>query len=432
MTTAGLDLLDGGDPVPDPGPRRAPRRRSRLSTSDLFAEALAGMLQRPGRAALTALGTVLGVAAFVAVVGLTGTAGGQISKRFTALAATTVTVEDTGGTGSDSAEDLAPDSFPRDADSRVAAIDGVSAAGVWWTVDDQGKIPVTGLPIPGARDPGGMPIVAASPGMLRAARASVREGRLYDEFHDSRAERVVLLGAAAAEQLGIASLTGQPAIFIGGTPYTVVGIVKDVARETDLLFSVIVPRGTAERFLGQPGADRRPTMLVETRPGAVAVVGAQLAVALRPDAPELFKVITPPDPTQLRDQVSSDLGVLFLLLAGVCLVIGAVGIANTTMVAVLERVPEIGLRRALGARPRHIAGQFLVESAAAGTAGGLVGTSLGVIVVVLVALARQWTAVLAPAAVLPAPFIGTIIGVLAGLYPAVKAARIEPVEALRR
>src|SRR6185295_5571265 len=127
----------------------------------------------------------------------------------------------------------------------------------------------------------------------------------------------------------------------------------------------------------------RASMLIETRLGAAQVVAERAAATLRPERPELFKVAAPADPRQLRSGVTGDLNSLFLLLAAISLVIGAVGIANTTLVAVLERVNEIGLRRALGARPRHIALQFLAESAALGLLGGLIGTSGGVALTVL-------------------------------------------------
>jgi putative ABC transport system permease protein len=123
---------------------------------------------------------------------------------------------------------------------------------------------------------------------------------------------------------------------------------------------------------------------------------------------------------------------LFLFLAAISLVIGAVGIANTTFVGVIERTAEIGLRRSFGARPRHVAAQFLAESAVLGTLGGLVGTSLGVGTVLLIAIINDWTAILHPLTVGPAPLVGTVVGLAAGLYPALRAARIEPADALRR
>ena len=140
---------------------------------------------------------------------------------------------------------------------------------------------------------------------------------------------------------------------------------------------------------------------------------------------------SPPNPQNLQSEVTGDLASLFLVLALISLLIGAVGIANTTLVAVLERTEEIGLRRALGARPRHIAAQFLAEAAMLGTLGGLVGSCIGTAVVVISAAAKDWTAVLNPAYTLPAPLIGTVVGVLAGAYPALRAARTSPLAALR-
>lgn len=403
------------------------RGGSRLRVRDLLGEAAAGMLQRPGRTAMTALGTLLGVGAFVAVLGLTATAGGQIDERFTALVATEVTVEDNGG--ADPA--LVPNAFPADADQRIHAIDGVVHGGVWWPIRSPRPL-VSAVPLPGRRQAQEIDVRAASPGALPALRPTLAQGRLYDTFHDDRAEQVAVLGAAAAAQLGIDNLAVGPAIIIDDVPFTVVGIISDVQRQPEVLFQVMVPRRTAEALWGPPDVSERARMLIDTRIGAAQIVAEQAPLALRPDAPELFTPIPPPDPRALREGVAGDLAVLFLLLATVSLVIGAVGIANTTMVAVLERVAEIGLRRALGARPRHIATQFLAESAATGTIGGLLGTSLGVLTVIAVSLARQWTPLLEPATTLPAPLIGTLVGLLAGTYPALHAARVQPIDALRR
>src|SRR5205807_3235379 len=168
---------------------------------------------------------------------------------------------------------------------------------------------------------------------------------------------------------------------------------------------------TAQREFGLTGP---ASVQVETRIGAASVIAGQLPLALNPADPKVLKVAAPPEPRRVRAGVQSDLNVLFLLLGGVSLLVGAIGIANVTLVSVLERVGEIGLRRALGAARRHIAGQFLLESTALGLVGGVMGAAIGTLVVVAVAATRTWTPVLEPWLPLGAPFIGGFVGLPAG------------------
>jgi macrolide transport system ATP-binding/permease protein len=398
----------------------------RLSPRDLLREAAAGLFARPGRVALTVLGTVIGVGALVATLGLSKTAGNQIVGRFSEVAATDVVVTPVPGAvgGASAAE-----AIPWDAEARMKRLNGVAEAGTLADVDVRGEL-VRSVPV---NDPLGqveiqLPVKAASPGLWRAARAELASGRFPDAGHSARAHRTVVLGRNAARRLGITSLDQQPAIFIGDRLYQVSGLVRSVERQPTLLGSITIPNGTARREFGL----RAPAAVqVETEIGAVEVVVRQAPRALSPANPALLRVASPPDPETLRAGVENDLNALFLLLGGVSLLVGALGIANVTLVSVLERVGEIGLRRALGARRRHIAAQFLLESAAMGLLGGIVGASLGTLLVVGVSAARDWTPVLDAWVPLAAPAIGAVIGLISGTYPSLRAAAMEPVEALR-
>ncbi|HUJ07304.1 MAG TPA: ABC transporter permease [Streptosporangiaceae bacterium] len=397
---------------------------SRLRSRDLGSEVVAGLLQRPGRSALTLVGTVLGIGAFVAIVGLSQTASGQIGKDFNALDATQVTVTDK---GAQSASVPTLD-FPSNADALVDKIKGVIAAGVWWNVA-LGQSGVSARPGPAAN---GLPVVAATPGALAASGATVAGGVLFNLFHQDTAQNVALLSETAARQLGISNLEDQPAIFIGDDAFTVIGIISGDKRIPSLDFSVIVPESTALRIWGKPTSGNAAQMLIHTKLGAGQVVAGQVPVALAPRDPKLLKAAAPVNPAQLQRNVTTNLNAVFLALAGIAVVVGAVGIANTTLVAVLERASEIGLRRALGARPRHIAIQFLCESTALGLFGGMAGACIGVLGALAVTIDKHWTALMDPRIVLAAPVAGAVIGLLAGLYPALRASAIEPADALRR
>jgi putative ABC transport system permease protein len=377
------------------------------------------------------LGTLLGIGAFVAVLGLTTTAGGQIDQSFNALTATTVTVNDVGsGNPDDSAI-----SFTTDARGRIDRLNGVVDAGIMFPPSLRNPVisatPLLGASEQAAQGSTGLTVTAVDPGVFAVSGARVVSGRTWDDFVQSHREPVAVLGADAARALGISRLSALPVVFVNDQSFTVIGIVTDFQRMPELAASVMIPTSTALADYGPPTGPRA-SMLIQTRLGAAQLIARQAARALRPDNPKLFTVTAPANPTSLKSHVTTALNSLFLLLAGVSLIIGTVGIANITLVAVLERTGEIGLRRALGARPRHIATQFLTESAALGALGGLIGTTLGLAATVGTAVGRHWTPVIQPWTLVAAPLIGAATGILAGLYPALRAARIQPADALRR
>lgn len=400
--------------------------RSGITSRDLLNEALAGMFARPGRMALTVLGVVIGLAALVATLGLTRTAGNRIISQFDRLAATEIFITARPGRTTGIVD---PKAIPWDAPTRLHRLNGVVAAGTMSEVDVGGAL-VSSSPVkdPLHQSAFKLAVYAASPDLFRAVRAELKTGQFPDLGHSNRADRVAVLGPDAAHRLGITSLEQLPAISIGDHLYLVVGLLRDVARKPELLGAVIIPEGTARRYFGLAGPG---TVVVETKLGAVYLIADQARWALRPDDPRVLKLEVPQEPKRVRDDVQTDLNVMFLMLGGLSLVVGAIGIANITLVGVMERTGEIGLRRAVGATRTHIATQFLLESASMGVIGGIIGASIGVLIVVAVSAYQVWTPVLDPAAPALAPLIGGGIGLLSGTYPALRAARLEPVEALR-
>jgi macrolide transport system ATP-binding/permease protein len=412
-------------PAPQASVKGSVISRSGLTLRDLFDEAIAGMFARPGRMALTVLGVVIGLTALVATLGLSRTANNRIISQFDELAATEIVVS-----GKSTTVGVDPKAIPWDAPARLRRLNGVVKVGTLSEVDIGGDL-VSASPVkdPQNQTAFNLTVQAASPGLFPTVRAELETGRLPDLGHSIRADRVAVLGPNAALRLGVVGLEQLPAIAIGDKLYLVIGILRDVARQPDLLGSVIIPEGTARRDFRLVGPGK---VVVETKIGAASLIAQQTPLAVRPDNPTALKIDYPPEPQRVRDAVQSDLNVMFLLLGGLSLIVGAIGIGNITLVSVMERTGEIGLRRSIGATRGHIAAQFLLESTSLGVIGGILGASVGILIVVAISAYQVWTPVLDPAAPLIAPLMGGAIGLVSGTYPAVRAARLEPVEALRK
>ncbi|MGI9434248.1 MAG: ATP-binding cassette domain-containing protein [Geminicoccaceae bacterium] len=401
--------------------------RSGITLIDMLNEALSGIFARPGRMTLTVFGVVIGLTALVATVGLTRTAGNRIISQFDQLAATELFISARPGRTTGIVD---PKAIPWDAPTRLRRLNGVVSAGSLSPVEVGDQL-ISSSPI---RDPLNqrtfkLAVFAASPQLFRAVRADLQIGRVPDAGHSNRADNVAVLGPDAARRLGVTNLKHLPAISIGDHLYLVTGILRDVVRKPELLSSVIIPEGTARKKFGLAGPG---TVVVETKLGAAYMIAGQAATALRPDDERILRVDVPQEPKRVRDEVQSDLDVMFLMLGGLSLFVGALGIANITLVGVMERTGEIGLRRAIGATRGHIITQFLMESSFMGLIGGVIGASLGILIVVGVAAYKVWTPVLDPWAPLLAPVVGAAIGLLSGAYPAMRAAKLEPAEAIRQ
>jgi len=398
---------------------------------DVLREASLSAVRAPARTLLNALGTILGVAAIVSIMGLSGTARGAVSDSFDVLRVTQVTFVDSEQdrtVGRDGR--AAGSSLTLRAQESVAGLNGVVDAGLFWQFADGRPQPVRRFRTQGPADLStpSLPLNVASARALTTNRAVVVQGRLFDAGMEDRHARVGVLGVVAARSLGVTRVDRGPVVYVRDTPITVVGVVGDVQISGTMLNALTLPTTTAEDL----GLDGEREIIVRTAPGAAQTIAGQGPFAISPLAPGRVTALAPPDSSLLRNQVQSSLTSLLLALALIALAIGVVAITNVTLLAVMQRRSEIGLRRAMGAAPRHIALLVLTEAAATGTIGGFAGASLGTLTVAVVAAAKGWPPVLDPMVLVAAPLLGTLAGVLAGAYPARKATRITPIEALQR
>ncbi|WP_442922896.1 ABC transporter permease [Microbacterium sp. H83] len=402
----------------------------RFTVQDLIAEATADIGSRPARLVMTILGTVLGIASLVATIGFAQTAAAQIASQFDGAAATRVVVSAATAQAGSQNSSVAAGRLPWDAPERVARLAGVESATLLAEVELAEGETITAVPVndPSAAAVASPRLFSASSELLDTTQGTLVTGRVFDSGHDARADRVAVLGQRAAERMGINRVDSQPSVFIAGVAYAVIGIVDDMERRSELQDAVIVPTGSARADFGLAA----PSELdIRISVGAGPQVAEQAVIALQPDEPDTLQARAPSGSSDLSQSVQADVNVVFLILGVIALLAGGLGIANVTLLSVMERVGEIGLRRALGATRRQIGAQFTVESIVIGFIGGLIGAAVGVVAVIVVAVVQGWTPVTDPLVAIAGAVLGAIVGWGSGWYPARRAARIEPVAALR-
>lgn len=392
-------------------------RRTGLRPVDLARLAGVGVRTRKLRAALSALGIAIGVAAIVAVLGLSSSSQAGLLAEIDRLGTNLLTVT-TGGNvfGEETA-------LPTEAAGMIARIGPVTQVESTGSIDAN----VYRTPLIPSVNTNGLSVQAASLGLPAAVGTSVGLGRYLNAATAN--EPVAVLGAAAARRLGIDRLYRGERIWIGNQWFYVIGILRPARLAPEIDASVLVGVPAAERYLGFDG--HPTTIYVRSRTDQVQAVHSVLAATANPLAPSEVNVSQPSASLVARAKAKGALNSLFLGLGAVSLLVGAVGVANIMLISVLERRSEIGLRRALGATRGHIRIQFLSEAILLAVFGGAAGIAVGVLATAVYASTKEWDIVIPTLAWGGGFAAALLIGAVAGLLPALRAARLSPTEALR-
>lgn len=403
-------------------------------------EAWDATVHRVRRNIFTMLGVVLGIASLVLTVGLTATISGQLADSFDIFRAKHLTISSTRTESMSRAKllSLAASENYR----RVSQLNGVTGTALVDQLDESADIQrgpdnfgERGANVTAA-------VLAATPSIFSVQGHELVWGRTFDEGHVERNDKVVVLSESVMRQLALPYSPGVT-VYIHDEPYTVIGVVRENPSLTLSYGSVYLPLGAkpgADVEEAQPAAGggaaaaqtgkRSTQIVVSTVAGAANQIAEEAPYALSPERPALYSVSVPPEPKTLREAVDQQQRTMLLAMSVITLVIGAMGIMNTFLVAVMERRREVGLRLAIGMRPSGILLQFSAEALLTGILGAVAGIVLAVNGISIVSLLNRWTPIISADTILLGLGAGALVGVLAGLYPAAKASRIDPAQTL--
>jgi putative ABC transport system permease protein len=392
-------------------------RPARLRPTDVARVGAAGLRARPLRVVLAALGIAIGIAAMVAVVGISTSSRANLERTLARLGTNLLTVGPGDTLFGEKSE------LPKEAVSMIQRIGPVQSASAVAKLSDLRVYRTDKIP---SVESGGIAVQAARVDLLPTVGGTVHSGRWLNAA--TFRYPAVVLGSTAAERLGITRASADVQVYLGGHWFTVIGILDPVPLAPELDLAALVGWDAAGTYLGFTG--HPTTVYTRAREDAVPAVQSVLAATANPSAPNEVKVSRPSDALAAKQATDRAFTGLLLGLGAVALLVGGVGVANTMVISVLERRAEIGLRRSLGATRGQIRVQFLAESLLLSALGGLAGVVLGGVVTAIYAMTQQWPTVVPPWAMAGAIGATLLIGALAGLYPAVRASRLPPTEAL--
>jgi putative ABC transport system permease protein len=399
-------------------PSRVRRNRPRLPARELLGTAIQAFRTRRVRAALSALGIAIGIGAMVAVVGIAASAQANLLAEIDALGTNLLTVTP-GQNFLGNNEVLPVTSVPM-----IDHMQGVVNDAAIYQLSSEN---VYRSPYVPTEETGGIGVDATGDELPRVVGTTLASGRFLNGVADQFPEAV--LGAEAASVLQIHEIGGRVMVYLGNRWFTVVGILNPVVLDSSLDSTVFISLPVAEKLFGT--APNPAEIYVRADQNDVGSVSDLLAATADPQDASGVNVTRPSDALEARAAAKGQFTTLLVGLGAVALLVGAIGIANIMVISVLERRGEIGLRRSLGATRRHIATQFLTESAILAIFGGVAGLTLGAGATWIYSSTKHEPFIVPLYALIAAPVAGLSIGAFAGLYPAIKAARLSPTEALR-
>jgi putative ABC transport system permease protein len=401
---------------PRPSAPSAPAA-ARLRPGDLAGLASVGLRTRKLRAGLSALGIAIGVAAITAVLGLAASSSAALLAEIARLGTNLLTVTDgqdfTGATAE----------LPVAAPGMIARLPGVTAVQATGTVNG---VSVYKSPLIPSIETSALSVDAATLNLPAVAGTSLAQGRFLNAA--TAREPVAVLGAAAAQRLGIDRIRPGMRIWAGGQWFYVTGILNPATLAPEIDSAVLVGFPAAQKYLHFDG---HPSQIyVRASDGRVRAVDALLGAQANPENSSQVTVSRPSAALTAQADAEGALDTLFLGLGVVALLVGAIGVANIMVISVLERRSEIGLRRALGATRGQIRAQFLAEAILLSLAGAAAGVITGAAATAIYAHSHGELTVIPPQAWAGGLAAAVAIGALAGLLPAIRAARLSPTEAL--